>query len=134
MLEIRNDFNPKNDLNGLSLAFLGDGVYELLVREYLLKKGSMPVGKLHTLAVSYVKASAQAKAIEIIETNLSEEEHNIFLRGRNCSSTHVPKGASPKEYRLATGFESLFGWLYLKNMNERLKELFEMSISAIEKL
>lgn len=118
-------------LNGLSLAFLGDGVYELMVRKFLLRKGSMPVGKLHTLAVSLVKAPSQAKAMETIEPLLDEREHDIYLRGRNCSSTHVPKGASAQEYRAATGFEALFGWLYLEGREDRLKELFDTALGAI---
>lgn len=132
MIDRRDDFQPENALGGLALAFLGDGVYELMVREYLLRKGGMPVGKLHARAVSYVRAPAQAKAYAAMEPVLSDEEKAIFLRGRNCSSTHVPKSASTMEYRASTGFEALFGWLYLEGRNERLTELFDIAISAVD--
>ena len=117
---------PTASLSGLSLAFIGDSVYETVVREYLLRNGSMPVGKLHRLAVKMVCAKAQAHFFDVFEPLLSEEEHEILLRGRNASSTHVPKGACAIEYRKATGVESLFGWLYLNGKNERIHELFEV--------
>lgn len=126
LLEINENKIDGNALNGLSLAFIGDAVYEVLVREHLLEHGSMPVKKLHNLAVEMVRAGFQAKVFDFLEPSVSEEEKGILHRGRNASSTHIPKGANAIEYRKATGVESLFGWLYLKGRNERIRELFEM--------
>ena len=124
---------PTASLNGLSLACIGDSVYETVVREYLLRNGSMPVGKLHRLAVKMVCAKAQAHFFDVFEPLLSEEEHEILLRGRNASSTHVPKGACAIEYRKATGVESLFGWLYLEGRQNRIRELFDLLLQNIPK-
>lgn len=118
-------------LNGLSLAFIGDSVYELLVREYLLRNGSLPIGKLHSLAVKLVRASAQAHFFDIAEPVLDESELSILHRGRNASSSHVPKGACAIEYRKATGVESLFGWLYLEGKQERIRELFDLMLDNL---
>ena len=115
-----------NTLNGLSLAFIGDAVYEILVREHLLEHGSLQVGKLHKMAVEYVRASYQANVFDFLEPIVTEEEHTILHRGRNASATHIPKGANAIEYRKATCVESLFGWLYLEEKNERITELFKM--------
>ncbi len=86
--------------------------------------GSMPVGKLHHAAVQYVCASAQAKAIDILMPNLSEEEERIFRRGRNAHGNHVPRNSNPRDYRAATGLETLFGYLYIQGENARIQELF----------
>ncbi|MBR5485942.1 MAG: ribonuclease III [Oscillospiraceae bacterium] len=116
--------NPKL-LSPLTLAFIGDGVYELLVRERLVAGGSMPVGKLHSLAVQQVRASCQSKAYFIIENQLTEEELSVMKRGRNASGVHPPKNSDPAEYRRATGLEALFGFLYLKGEISRLNSLFD---------
>ncbi len=122
-----------NALNGLSLAFIGDAVYEILVREHLLRNGSLAVGKLHKMAVEYVRASFQAKAFDFLETIVTEEESGILHRGRNASATHIPKGANAIEYRKATGVEALFGYLYLEGKSERAKELFKIILKNFEK-
>ena len=111
-------------LSPVTLAFLGDAVYELLVRTEIVKKGSMPAGKLHTAAIKFVSAKGQAKAMSLLESLLSEEEHAIFLRGRNANHVKPPKNADPNEYRIATGMEALFGYLFLYEKNERILELF----------
>ena len=129
MLEIEEKKIDGNALNGLSLAFIGDAVYEIMVREHLLEHGSIQVGKLHKMAVEMVRASFQANVFDFLEPIVSEEERGILHRGRNASATHVPKGANAIEYRKATGVESLFGWLYLEGKNERIKELFQMILS-----
>lgn len=126
MLDISENKINGNSLNGLSLAFIGDAVYEIMVREHLLENGSLQVGKLHKMAVEYVRASYQADVFDFLEPIVDEEERGILHRGRNASATHVPKGANAIEYRKATGVESLFGWLYLEGKNERIKELFRM--------
>ncbi len=103
----------------LSLAFVGDGVYSLMVRERLLTMANRPVGDLHRMAVEAVRAEAQAAAAERLMPHLTEEEERIFKRGRNAHSTRT--GA---DYHTATGLETLFGFLYLDNRLERVQELF----------
>lgn len=125
---INGDFSP-NEAGGASLAYLGDAVLETLTREYLIKTGVRDVGKLNSLALSYVKATAQSKAIEKLLPLLSEEEAGIFKRGRNAHGVSIPKSASAGEYRRATGMEALFGWLYLNGKVERMRELFRIAYS-----
>ncbi|MBQ7874458.1 MAG: ribonuclease III [Oscillospiraceae bacterium] len=133
LLEITEKKIEGNALNGLSLAFIGDAVYEIMVREHLLEHGSMPVKKLHTMAVEMVRASFQANVFDFLEPIVGEDENGILHRGRNASATHIPKGANAIEYRKATGVEALFGWLYLEGRNERIKELFEMILEHSKK-
>lgn len=109
----------------MTLAFLGDAVFELLVRERLTAQGSMPAHILHKKAVKKVCAIAQAKGYDRIESILTKEEMGIFKRGRNANSTNVPKSCDPADYRKATGIEALFGYLYLKGDIARLEELYE---------
>jgi len=110
----------------LTLAFIGDSVYELLVRERLLSQGSRHAGELHRLAVAMVKASAQSAAYDLLEPVLEEKEAAVLKRGRNANGTHVPKNSSPADYRRATGVEALFGWLWLRGEEARINELFTM--------
>ena len=133
MLEISEKKIEGNTLNGLSLAFIGDAVYEILVREHLLEHGSLQVGKLHKMAVEMGRASFQANVFDFLEPIVSEEERGILHRGRNASATHIPKGANAIEYRKATGVESLFGWLYLEQKNERIREIFEIILEHSKK-
>ena len=113
-----------NKISMLGLAHIGDGVYELLVRTMLCTQGHAAVGELHRLTVSYVKAPAQAKAMEKLLPRLSEEELALYKRGRNAHVHGVPQGASVGEYHAATGLEALFGWLYLQGRLARIEELF----------
>lgn len=113
-----------NELNGLSLAYLGDAVIELLARERVLESGITDVGKLNALARSYITAQAQSAALERMLPVLSEEENAVFKRGRNAHGISAPKSASVAEYRRATGMEALFGHLYLTGQKERIRELF----------
>lgn len=125
MLEqIQSGCNPKL-LSPLTLAFIGDGVYGLLVRERLVTI-NRPVGMLHKKSVELVNAHAQAVAIQSIMDKLSEDEIAIYKRGRNANSVKHPKNSDLTEYRMATGLEALFGYLYLSNNQERLYELFNM--------
>ena len=112
-------------LGGLTLAFFGDSVYEVYVREQIVRLGTMPVDKLHKKAVQYVNAGFQSYAYDIIVEQLTEEETEIFKRGRNATGNNVPRSSNPKDYRRATGMEALFGYLYLTGQNDRIKELFE---------
>jgi len=130
-VEIR-DVNSPRQLSPLVLAFLGDSVFELLVREKIVAEGNAPVGKLHHKAVHYVCAGAQAEAFHVIEPLLTEEEQAIYKRGRNAKS-QPPKNADPLEYRVATGLEALFGYLYASEQHDRVKELFELIWQAAQK-
>ena len=113
-----------NQYSPLTLAFLGDSVYEQLVREKLVLEANRPVGKLHISAVQRVRANFQSRAVDVILPLLTEEEEAAFKRGRNATSNTVPKSSNPVEYRRATGLECLFGFLYLKGETDRLDELF----------
>lgn len=125
MLEqMQNNCNPKL-LSPLTLAFVGDGVYGLLVRERLVMI-NRPVGTLHKKSVELVNAHAQALAIQSVMDKLTEDEIAIYKRGRNANSVRHPKNADLTEYRMATGLEALFGYLYLSNNQARLYELFNM--------
>ena len=115
-----------------TLAFLGDAVYELYVRQMLVETANMPVNKLHGLAVERVRASFQSNAYSVIEEHLTEEEQAIWKRGRNANSVKAPKNADPVEYRRATGLEALFGYLFLLGRKERLEELFTMIMNSAE--
>ena len=124
MYEIMTPAEAKS-LGGLTLAFFGDSVYEVYVREQIVRLGTMPVDKLHKKAVQYVNAGFQSYAYDIIAEQLTEEETEIFKRGRNATGNNVPRSSNPKDYRRATGMEALFGYLYLTGQNDRIKELFE---------
>ncbi len=111
-------------LSPLQLAYIGDAVYELLVRTYLLKE-NIPVKKLHNTTINYVKAKAQAQAIHALDEKLSDEEKRLVKKGRNAKSKSMPKNADMLDYKYATGLETLFGYLYLNRDDMRIKELFE---------
>ncbi len=119
-----------NSYSPLSLAFLGDSVYDTLVREYLLQKANMPVAKLHSAKIKLVCAEFQSKAYDVISEALSEHELSVLKRGRNATGNTVPKHADAVEYRRATALECLFGYLYIVGKNERVRELFEIIINS----
>ena len=118
-----------NAMTNLGLAHVGDGVYELLVRTWLCRKGDKTVLKLHRDTVALVKAPTQAKFAEKLKPILTEEERDFFRRGKNTHTHGAPKSATPKEYALATGLETLFGALYLLGRRDRLNELFHYLMS-----
>ena len=114
-----------NTYSPLSLAFLGDSVYDTLVREYLLRIANMPVAKLHSAKVKLVCAEFQSEAYSRLETLLDEKELSVLKRGRNATGNTVPKHADAVEYRRATAVECLFGYLFLLGRTERIYELFD---------
>ncbi len=120
---IDKEINPKQ-LSPLNLAFIGDCVYEMLVRESLVANANRPVNDLHKESVKFVSAKAQTEAYEKIKDCLTDEETAVFKRGRNAKVGHSPKSASQGEYHIATGVETLFGYLYLTENAKRIKELF----------
>lgn len=109
----------------LSLAHVGDAVYELLVRTRLAEKGISTVLELHRATVALVKAPAQARAAAVMLPLLTEEEHAVYRRGRNSHVNSVPHGATKAEYHAATALEAVFGYLWLTGRHERTSELFE---------
>lgn len=112
----------------LTLAYIGDGVYELIIRTILVKKGNCPVNRLHKNASSLVKAGAQSAIMEVIEEKLTPEELSVYRRGRNAHSPTMAKHATMADYRRATGFEALMGYLYLKEDYTRMLTLVRMGI------
>ena len=112
----------------LTLAYIGDGVYELIIRTILVKKGNCPVNRLHKKASSLVKAGAQSAIMEMIEEKLTPEELSVYRRGRNAHSPTMAKHATMADYRRATGFEALMGYLYLKEDYTRMLTLVRMGI------
>ena len=119
-------------LSPLTLAFTGDAVFSLFVREMLVVDANRPVGKLHKLSVNWVKAEAQSKGMRAILPLLTEKETEVFKRGRNAHTSHTPKNQSGCDYHYATGFEALVGYLYLKDETERLILLLNEVIKSIE--
>lgn len=119
-----------NTYSPLTLAFLGDSVYDTLVREYLLRQANMPVAKLHSAKIRLVCAEFQSAAYDIIWEKLTEQELALLKRGRNATGNTVPKHADAAQYRRATAVECLFGHLYLTGKNERIRELFDMIING----
>ena len=135
MLTTESLNNEKVDIRLYSpqaLAFLGDDVYEILVRERIVHRANMPVNKLHLQAVEQVRASYQSKAYAVVEPVLTEEELAALKRGRNISSIKPPKNGTMQDYRRATGLECLFGYLYLKGEIQRINELFFMIEEHLE--
>ncbi len=116
-------------LNPLQLALVGDAVYEVFIRGCILSNNTeLSAHKIHRKAIGYVKAKSQSDIMHNIEDELTEEELYIFKRGRNAKSATVPKNADVRDYRMATGFEALVGYLYLINDEKRLEFIFNKSI------
>ena len=117
-----------NSISNLGLAHIGDGVYALMVRSYLCAKGDQTVKTLHRDSIRMVNASTQAAVAEKLLPELTEEEQGYFRRGKNSHTHAAPKAATPREYALATGLETLFGALYLYGRIQRLNQLFRKGI------
>lgn len=131
MIENQLQLKNPNELNPLTLAYVGDAIYELFIRQHVVAKGGKP-NILHRRTISYVSSKAQAKIIHGLLPILNEKEQEIVRRGRNAKSYTTPKNANMIDYRYSTAFEALIGFLYLSNENERLKELIKMAINYIE--
>ena len=125
MLFTQNSEVDIHEMSPLALAFVGDSVLELLVRQRLVEHHRLSAGKLNAEKVKYVSARAQFREEQLLEPLFTEEELAVFKRGRNASKASVAKHASPEEYRASTGFECLLGWLYLQGRNDRIQELFD---------
>ncbi len=118
--------------NLLPLAFIGDSVHTLFVREWCLSNPNCKMENYHTLASKFCKASAQAKVLSLLQENLTDEEREIVRRGRNAKAKHHAKNASTADYSQATAFEILIGFLYLSGREERLDEILNLSITLLQ--
>ncbi len=118
----------------LVLAYIGDAVYELMIRAKIVNDGNMQVNKLHKKSAGLVKAETQANLIKALTSYLNEEELTVYKRGRNAKSATVAKHATVVDYRMATGFEALIGWLFLSEQFERLTELTALALREIGEL
>lgn len=122
-----------NMASPLQLAYVGDAVYEVLVRTYLLETMKMSVNELHKEAIKFVKANAQSNIVHFLKDDLTEEENSIIKKGRNAKSATTPKNANITDYRYATGFETLIGYLYLTDNIERINQIFDIIIRKYNK-
>lgn len=121
-------------LSPLTWAYVGDSVYELYIRTYLINKTKLKPHRLHIEAIKFVKAKSQADILKSIEDVLTEEEKDIVRRGRNAENHHLPKNADPADYMYATAFEALIGYLYLTKRDERLKEILDKCIENVDNI
>lgn len=120
------------DYSPLTLAYIGDGIYEIIVRTVIVDEANRQVNKIHKAASNLVKAETQAKMIHLIMDDLTEEEVKIYKRGRNAKAVTRAKNASMSDYRTATGFEALMGWLYLTGQSQRMMELIKKCITCFQ--
>lgn len=118
----------------LALAYLGDAVYELAIRTFVMNHGNTQVNKMHKKTAGLVKAEAQANFYKVLEEELTEEEKAVYRRGRNAKSVTMAKHATMKDYRMATGFEALMGYLYLTEQMERMAELLGHGLKKLGEL
>lgn len=119
-----------DDISPLTLAFVGDAVFDLLVRGWLVRQANRPVGELNKMKVRFVNCKNQAEFAKILLPSLSEKETSVYKRGRNAAPKCTPKNGTVADYHSATGLESLFGYLYLKGENERINELFDVILNS----
>lgn len=125
-LEDKNE-TEINTMSPLIWAYIGDAVYELYIRENLIKQTNLKPHKLHLESIKYVKASEQAKILKEIVEELTEDEKEIVRRARNTKNHHIPKNAEIEDYMYATAYEGLIGYLYLTKQEERLEEIMKKS-------
>ncbi len=126
---LKKDKKEINLISPLVWAYVGDAVYELYIRAYLVNTTKLNPHKLHIEAISYVKAKAQAKILEDLMEELRDEEKEVVRRARNTENHHLPKNADVREYMYSTAFEGLIGYLYLTKQEERLEEILKKCIN-----
>ena len=120
------------DYSPLTLAYIGDGIYEIVIRTVIVDEANRQVNKIHKAASNLVKAGTQAKMIHYIMDDLTDAELTIYKRGRNAKAVTRAKNASMSEYRTATGFEALMGWLYLSGQSDRMMDLIMLALKRFE--
>ncbi|MCI9248084.1 MAG: ribonuclease III [Dorea sp.] len=116
----------------LTLAYIGDSIFDLIMKSLVVNEGNQPVQKLHLRTSRFVQASAQSRMMRVLQEELTEEEHAVYKRGRNAKSVSPAKNQSVTDYRRATGFEALLGYLYLKKEWKRMLSLVKMGLESIE--
>ncbi len=126
LLELNRPEEEINLLSPLTWAYIGDCVYDLYIRTHLVNTTNLKPHKLHIQTIQYVKAKSQAQLLEKIQDKLTDEEKDIVRRGRNTQTHHLPKNSNIQEYRYATAFESLIGYLYLTKKFKRIKEILNL--------
>lgn len=120
------------EMQPLALAFIGDAVYEVFVRDYVIEKGYRTINEMHKQAIKYVRAKSQSVAVKVLNEELSETEQNVVRRGRNAHPHTVPKNADIGDYRYATALEALIGYLYLSGDTERLQYIMNKTVEIID--
>jgi len=131
LIKLNASYKDSFELNPLTLAYIGDAVFEIMVREYMLSTGSLRVEKLHKKVTAIVNAGSQSDMVRILEPLFTEKEEKVYKRGRNSKPATSAKNQSVSDYRRATGFEAVFGYLYLNRDFDRLNELFNAGIMAV---
>ena len=116
----------------LTLAYIGDSIYDLIIKSLVINEGNNQVQKLHRMTSSLVQASAQSRMMRTIQEHLTEDEHAVYKRGRNAKSISPAKNQSITDYRRATGFEALMGYLYLKKEWKRMLDLVKIGLDSLE--
>lgn len=133
---VRNQFTidavDVRSYSPLTLAYIGDAIYDVIVRTVVVERANRPANDLHKAAIQYVRAQTQAAMVEVLQDVLSEEEMAVYKRGRNAKSYHTAKNASVGEYRKATGLEALFGYLYLQDRMDRILFLIKEGLSRLD--
>lgn len=133
---MRDEFEMKevniDSYSPLTLAYIGDSVYDLIIKSLVINEGNKQVKKLHQDSSRKVQASAQSEMMRVIQEVLTEEEHAVYRRGRNTKSVSPARNQSLTDYRRATGFEALIGWLYLKNDWKRIIDLVKIGLAHLE--
>ncbi len=132
-IPIKKDESEINQMSPLVWAYVGDCVYELYIRTYLVDNTSLKPHKLHIESIKYVKAGAQAKFLEEFFDDLTDDEKDIVRRGRNANNHHLPKNSNVQEYMYSTAFEGLIGYLYLSKKYARVKEIIEKFVLKLGK-
>lgn len=130
MENIAKSHTKVDEISPLTLAFVGDGVYDLLVRDYLVNLSNRPVGELNKIKVSFVNCTSQAKFAQFLLPHLTEKETAVYKRGRNAAPKTTAKNGSVADYHSATGLESLFGYLHLSGEEARIQELFDLIVHS----
>lgn len=121
-----------NNYSPLTLAYIGDSFYDLIIKSLVINRGNKQVKKLHSETSRLVQASAQSEMMRVLQPLLTEEEHGVYRRGRNAKSVSPAKNQSLTDYRRATGFEALMGWLYLRNEEVRAMDLVKIGLEHLE--
>lgn len=128
MENIAQQHTSADEISPLTLAFVGDGVYDLLVREYLVRQANRPVGQLNKIKVSLVNCKSQARFAQLLLPKLNEKETSVYKRGRNAAPKCTSKHGTVADYHSATGLECLFGYLHMNGEQGRVQELFNLIV------